>query len=358
KYLLPYTHQARFDFICSVDKKREAGIVELGSGTTLFVGSNGNGKTSLLEAACVLLRLNSPRTARLGLTIRHGTEEAALAGLVGEHRIDLYLGRHKRRVCLDGIEKADLSECFSLQRVVWFGNTDIQLATGPADLRRRFLDFLGSQAIPGYRRVMAAYDRALRSRNTLLRKGQFAAAEAFNGPLLATGHELTQLRITLVTDLEHHFKMAYHLVSAGEQVQITYKQGATENMARALAESRQRERLLGYTIAGPHRDDLLLNVRGHSVATHGSEGQQRSVAIALKLAQRSLIESANGIAPLLLVDDVFGELDRERRSALLSELSQPDRQALVSTTRPEGIEALQPARIYEVTPRHTLLKHT
>ncbi len=333
-------------------------IVELGSGTTLFVGANGNGKTSLLEAACVLLRLNSPRTARLSMAIRHDADEATLGGLIGEHRLDLILSRNKRRVYLDGAEHADFSECTSLRRVVWFGNTDIQLTTGPADLRRRFLDFLGCQINIGYRRAMASYDRALRSRNALLRKGKFAAAEAFNGPLLATGNELTRLRSELVTDLKQHFAEAYHLVSAGEDVHLSYTAGATENMAHALAETRQRERLLGYTLIGPHRDDLQLHVRCHPVAKHGSEGQQRSVAIALKLAQHSLIEAASGTAPLLLVDDVFGELDLQRRTALLTMLSHPERQTLVSTTRTEWIEALSPSRIYEVDREHQIIKQT
>lgn len=379
----------------------------LSPGMTVFIGDNAQGKTSVLEAVCVLLRLQSPRTSSLADLVRfdhpHGfglagdlagdadpdpgvsepvaavpspsspvaaesaASERAASGSTIQHfgatdpdqpPLPLtplkFLWQDGRR-SLHAAGRSDLSPSRYLASstvLVWMGNDDLALVRGSGEGRRRYLDFLGSQAFPAYRPALLAYDKALRARNRLLKDDHPDPRQiaAYTAPLLAHGTTLTRLRTELVDHLVPWAATAHHDISGttAESLRLTYHQGATTDFAAALAASTAEESRRRLTVVGPHRDDLLLLLNDRPAAAFASEGQQRTIALALKLAQARLLLSRLHHPPLLLIDDIFGELDPRRRNALLHALP-PASQQLVTTTHLDWTTpAFQPDHLYHV----------
>jgi len=228
--------------------------------------------------------------------------------------------------------------------VVYFSNTDIELVRGSGEVRRRFLDFVAVQRDGLYRNALRAYDRALRSRNLLL-KGypvRWREVAAFEEPLLAAGRLVSEVRARLVAELQPEADAAHRVISGSrEELRVEYRAGAGEDFAQALDAARGEDARLRQTTVGPHRDELAFFLNGQSTE-YASEGQQRTVVLALKLGAMRLLERHFGRTPLLLLDDVFGELDVARRNALLAVLPS-GAQKLVTTTHLDwmasGLEA-------------------
>ena len=335
--------------------------VELAPGPQFFTGDNAQGKTSILEAACVLLRLASPRSTLLTPLIRAEARGFAVQGRYGTRQMQFYFNPERRKLALDGVEQAGPAEYLRIGRLVYFGNADLSLVQGPADGRRRFLDFLGSQIEPLYRTSLRSYDRALRSRNRLLKAHPVRRreVEAYDAPLLDAGTTLTSLRRHLVAELTPWAARAQGKIrlapsNGAEGLSLEYQPGAGEDFAAALATSRDDEARRRQTVVGPHRDDLLLNLDGRAAAAFGSEGQQRTLALALKLAQADLLESVAKTPPLLLLDDIFGELDPGRRNALLAALPSHAQQ-LVTTTHLDWLSDAPPGPVWRLQDRKLAL---
>ena len=225
---------------------------------------------------------------------------------------------------------------FGLREWFRFANADIDLARGGSDLRRRYLDFIGSQIDARYRPTLRAYERALRSRNSLLKSGRPRAREllAYDEALVRHGTELRAMRTALVSRISPAAARAHQEISgSSEELEIRYAPGNDGDFAAHLARSRSQEERLHQTVVGPHRDDLDLTVDGMVAQTHSSEGQQRTLALALKLGQARIFAD-EGAPPVLLIDDIFGELDPARRVALFSALD-AGAQKLVTATSPQ-----------------------
>jgi len=304
-----------------------------GSGRTFISGANAQGKTSILEAVCVLLRLQSPRTGSLGEAVQFSRPGFALDGHCGGSHLTCRYAAEGRTITLDSKPQSRTDDYLDVARVAWFANTDLELVRGSGSLRRRFLDFLGMQCVPGYRKSMRAYERALRSRNALLKEGRpRREIAAFDAPLLEAGDVLLAARAALVDDLMPRALAACREVSGGaDELAMVYKPGVASSFASALEEARAQEERLRQTVVGPHRDDIELTLNGLPAAGFSSEGQQRGIALALKLAQARHLEAVQHRAPILLLDDIFGELDPVRRNRLLASL--PTRsQTLITTT--------------------------
>lgn len=306
---------------------------EFEAGFNFIVGPNGRGKTTLLEAACVLARLQSQRTATLGPVVRQGERSFVVSGHVDGHLLQFYYRTLRRKVAFDGVEQRDLADYLRLLRVVSFGNNDLDLIRGSGELRRRYLDFIGSQVEAGYRPVLRAYERALRARNALLKYPHSRPRElaAYTESLVESGVSLGRMRAALVRRLGPAAEAAHRAISEGEALTLRYAPGNEEDFAAQLERVRAEDARLRLTTAGPQRDDLRLEVRGMAAAQFASEGQQRTAALALKLAQAQVFAEEAGAPPLLLIDDIFGELDVARRNALLAALPR-DSQKLVTAT--------------------------
>lgn len=318
-------------------------------GMNIFVGANAQGKTSLLEAVCVLARLQSPRTSRLADAVRHGRKGFVVDGHIAGRHMQFYYAAERRKVALDSVVQAEKRDFLEVARVVWFGNADIDLVRGGAELRRRFLDFVGTQVNPRYRPALRAYEHALRSRNQLLKapRPDWREIAAFDGPLIEHGTALTGARARLLSDLEPHAAMGQLAMSGtAEELRLHYATGSGGDLQAALEAGRENDARLRQTGRGPHRDDIELLLNGRP-AQFASEGQHRSMAIALKLGQARLLEALGGRPPLLLIDDIFGELDLDRRNALIAHLP-ADAQQLVTTTHLDWLSGVTPARVQRV----------
>lgn len=288
-----------------------------------FLGQNGQGKTSILEAACVLLRLQSQRSSTLAPLVRLGEKSFGVAGRCHDHWLEFRYSSLRRKLAFDQVEQRSAAEYLQIGRVVSLANSDSELVRGGSEFRRRFLDFLGTQLEASYRVTLRGYERALRSRNALLKSPQSKLRElaAYNPPLLEHGAKLSALRASLLHRLAPFASDAHREIS-GSQETLTLKcaPGNAADFAEDLARSHAQELRLRQTVVGPHRDDITLLVDDRAAGPFASEGQQRTVALALKIAQARVFEREQGAAPLLLIDDIFGELDPERRNRLLRAL--------------------------------------
>ena len=327
--------------------------VELGPGFNFFLGRNGQGKTSILEAACILLRLQSQRSSSLAPVARFGEKSFAVSGRVENHRLDFRYSALRRKVSIDEVEQRTLVEYLRLGRVVSFANTDIELVRGASDSRRRYLDFLGSQIDAIYRPSLRAYERALRSRNALLKSATPRPREiaAYDQPLIEHGTKLGAMRARLVERLAPLAARAHEQISGVEEkLELRFIPGNANDFATDLADSSARELRLRQTIVGPHRDDIELLIQEKKAPQYASEGQQRTVALALKIAQAQLFAVEEKAPPVLLLDDIFGELDPVRRNALLAHLP-AETQKLVTATSMQWREKQLDGRLFELKER-------
>lgn len=311
--------------------------IDLHPRMTILVGRNAQGKTSLLEAACVLLRLQSPRTAVRTELIRFEAANYVIEGKWNGHSMRHAASASSRRLALDNAvcgRSADYLANSGL--VVWMDHADMNLVRGSGEHRRRFLDFAASQIAPDYLKALQGYNRALRARNYVLKREQainWRQADAY-ARLMDTFHTtLTAERRKLLADLQPvASRVMTDLSQHREEVQIAYQPGCDEGtLLDTLAARRDEEARARTTATGAHRDDFAVHLNGRPADAFASEGQQRSISISLKLAQARTLEAIRGSAPLLLIDDIFGELDPVRRRALLAALP-TESQAIITTT--------------------------
>ena len=301
----------------------------------ILTGDNAQGKTSVLEALCVLVRLHSPRTHRMATLRRIGSKEFGIAG-------DPWGSERQVRHSRDGMilkvdEETRTSQSDYLDDgglVVWMGNEDLELVRGPGEGRRRYLDFIGAQVDANYRRSWSRYRRALRAKNLLLKEGRPRDAEilSYEEILIEHGGILMEIRARLIAELAPLAAEAQRTVSGrDEPLTLHYLPASGPDLRESFLQARERETRLRQAVIGPHRDELDLRLHGVPAADFASEGQQRTLALALKLAQGKLLEARGGKLPIYLMDDIFGELDPTRRNALMNHLP-PLAQKWITTT--------------------------
>ncbi len=334
-------------------------------GLTVVVGANGEGKTNLLEAIGYLATLSSFRGAPTDALIRAGSTSAVVRAEGEREQRTLLIeaelnasGRDRIQVNRQPLKRT--RDLLGALRVSVFAPDDLVLVKGGPGERRRYLDDVLVSLHTKHDALQREVERILRQRNTLLR--QTASGEARRGGLspevaatldvwddkLATaGTALVEAREALVADLEPEVAKAYDQVAhTAADVRVTYQRSWEGDLALAVAASRPDDLRRGVTLVGPHRDELVLSIGGLPGRTHASQGEQRSLALALRLAGHRVVGEAVGAAPILLLDDVFSELDPDRSEALLAHL--PPGQALLTTA---GVipEAARPGLIVRVS---------
>lgn len=301
----------------------------------VLVGQNAQGKTSLIEAICVALSLHSPRTKRFDKLCEHGANEFGISLDTDEGSRRLAWKDRKLTMVVRGTPCRDFSDYLrDSSPIAWLSNRDIALVTGSAEERRHYLDFLGSQWHPLYRDSLQSYRKALKCRNALLRNPRHTAAslEPYNELLVRHGSLLIELRKQLLRLLQPHVAHNHLQISGKEEtVSLLYAPSVSGDLREALGHVYKTDIRSGCTTIGPHRDDFLLNLRGVNAAEFASEGQQRTLSTALQLSQSSLLQEETGRFPILLIDDIFGELDTTRRQALLATLP-TTAQVFITTT--------------------------
>ena len=301
----------------------------------IFVGENAQGKTSLLEAVCLLLRLQSPRARQMRQLIREGSEGFGVAGEMMGRSLQVRGDRKGLLLKNEGEEVSNRREYLGESGlVVWMGNGDLDLVRGGGEGRRRYLDFLASQIDLEYRDHWNRYRKALAARNKYLktlspREGE---VQAYTRLLVEHGKEIIARRQRLCEELTPRALENQGAISGErEELEMTYQDRAKGDLEAAFADAEESEMRRGVTMAGPHRDDLKLTLGGRAARDFGSEGQQRTLALALKLAQGEVLKVRGEGEPIYLIDDVFGELDPLRRNALMEKLPK-NAQKLITTT--------------------------
>ena len=292
-------------------------------GFHLLLGDNAQGKTNILEAIYLMATLRSFRGVGSAQMIRHGQRGYFVGGKAigqGDHEIKMFWSARERNLQLDNRPVKKLGDYLGTLRTVVFCTEDLQLVKGTGRSRRRFLDLLLSQTQPGYLALLQRYMQVVRSRNALLK--QFApdlmSLDGYSEQLVKLGNELIRHRRELIPKLSPLARLAYRRISHdAEELRINYEPSVKADFFVELTQQRDRERRFRATLLGPHRDELQLLLNEKSAAQFGSEGQKRTLAIALKMAQAEYLTGIHGSAPVLLIDDVMGELDVKRRSGLL-----------------------------------------
>jgi DNA replication and repair protein RecF len=304
--------------------------VDFEPGFQLLIGNNAQGKTNVLEAMYLLATLRSFRGVGGAHLVRHGTRGYFVGGrLVAEvdHELKIYWSPGEKTLSLDGQPVKKVSDYYGRMRCVVFCTEDLQLVKGSARVRRRFLDLLLAQSQSGYLALLQRYVRVLQARNALLKRPapDPTVLAPFTADLIASGSQLMEKRRELVPRLSALARLAYRRISAdAEDLQLRYASNVKSDFAVELAHSTQRERALRMTLVGPHRDDLQIHLNERAAANYASEGQKRSIAIALKMAQSEYLTGITGSPPILLIDDVMGELDARRRAGLMPLLERVD----------------------------------
>ncbi len=233
---------------------------EFAPGVNFIIGPNAHGKTSLLEAVCILLRLQSPRVSQLARVVQHGQRGFVTDGYFGARHLQFYYGTQRKKLALDGVEQAGAREWLQIARVMWFGNDDIELVRGSAEKRRRFLDFVTVQRDATYRASLRAFEHTLRSRNHLLKQPspRWREIAAFDAPLLEHGSAVSAARAALIAELQAEADGA-HLAISGkrESLRLEYARGDAGDFTTALIAAKAEDTRLRQTTVGPHRDDII-----------------------------------------------------------------------------------------------------
>lgn len=312
-------------------------------GLTAVVGPNGQGKTNLLEAIGYLATMGSFRGAPTDALIRAGAERAVVRAEAEREGRELLLeaeivanGRNRALLNKQPLKRA--RDLLGALRVTVFSPDDLALVKGSPGERRRYLDDVLVSLSPRYDQMQADLDRVLRQRGALLKQagGRLApevelTLDVFDAKLAAAGEALASARRNLVASLEPLLAAAYDQVAReAAEVRATYAAPwMAVGLAAALAEARRDDLRRGVSTVGPHRDELDLAIGGLPARTHASQGEQRSLALALRLAAHHVVTEHTDATPVLLLDDVFSELDPDRSDALLRSL--PPGQTVLST---------------------------
>jgi DNA replication and repair protein RecF len=329
-------------------------------------GPNAAGKTSLLEAIVLLAWGRSQRTSTDAELIRWGADVARVEGDVDDdgrqERVEVALARSgagaRKRIRVNGVARR-AAGLIGLLRVVIFAPEEMLLVVGSPSLRREAIDRLASQQTPLYAAALTAYGRALQQRNALLRAMREAEdpdraalreqLRLWDAPLLDAGGTVVEQRLRLLEALDGPIARAHAEIAPDEaaagRLAVRYETNAPalpgetprDALRRRLAETVDKEAWNGTTLVGPHRDDLVFELGGRDLAQFASRGQQRTAILAFKLAELDVLTDRDGRPPLLLLDDVFSELDPERRAHLVRRIAALP-QAFVTTTTLDDLD--------------------
>jgi DNA replication and repair protein RecF len=316
---------------------------------TVLVGANGQGKTNLLEAIFLLTTLKPLRGTRLQELVRFGADRAQVAGDLdgpgGLRRAAVQVQAGGRTAFLDGKPQERLDAYFEGLAAVCFSPDDLLLVKGGPEGRRRFVDRAVFNRWPAFLGEARDYVRALRARNAALRVAGPDVEASFREPLVHAAARVLRRRRELVAELAPRVSASFAEISGPDapEAHLAYRAAAgmsaegtdaeiAERLAGILAHRLERDRDKGYTSAGPHMDELVLALAGRGARSFGSQGQQRALVLALKIAEIENLRAALGRPPLLLLDDVSSELDPAKNRYLLGYLGTLPAQAFLTST--------------------------
>lgn len=316
--------------------------VDFGRNTNILYGNNAQGKTNILESIYMAATTKSHRGTKDRDIIRIGEDESHIRLFVNKkdvsHKIDMHLRKNKNKgVAIDGIPIHRAMELYGLLNVIFFSPEDLSIIkNGPAE-RRRFMDLELCQISRLYYQNLSSYNKILNQRNNLLKqiyydKSLLDTLDVWNMQLVDYGSRIIKERrnfIHMINDIigDIHGR----LTSGKEKLEIIYEFNVDEdNFDRILQEKMDTDLRYSSTQSGPHRDDISFMINGIDARKYGSQGQQRTVALSLKMAEIKLVKKIINDNPILLLDDVMSELDTSRRDSLIEEIR--DIQTIITCT--------------------------
>ncbi|AGY80781.1 MULTISPECIES: DNA replication/repair protein RecF [Carnobacterium] len=337
----------------------EQAEVVFSEGINVFLGENAQGKTSLMEAIYVLAMARSHRTGNDKETIRWEQDFARVSGRIQKKNttfpLEISISKKGKKAKFNHLEQKKLSEYIGNLNVILFAPEDLSLVKGSPSVRRKFLDMEMGQMSPIYLHHLVQYQHLLKQRNSYLKQlsmkkeKDLTFLDILTEQLAEYGAAILLERFSFVKKLENWAKPVHHEISKQKEIlEIDYscslkitnelsKEQLYSDLMKAFEQGRQRELEQRTTIFGPHRDDLKFKVNDKDVQTYGSQGQQRTTALSVKLAEIDLMKEMTGEYPVLLLDDVLSELDDERQTHLLKAI-QNKVQTFLTTTSLDGIK--------------------
>ena len=318
-------------------------VVEFSPGTTIITGPNGSGKTSIIEALYVALRGTSFKGVdgdilgpnrkwwRVDISFSDGTKRSV------KYNPESING--KKQFIIDGKTHYRLP-AKNKKPVVLFEPNDLRLLNGSPGRRREFIDKFISQINPEYHMAINKYERALKQRNNLLKNKNSTSEDLFVWDVVLSeyGAQIIQQRLEFIDKINDKINSLYQELSeTKDAISVHYSHPYSgdikQKLLNELSRSADKDRVLGYTTTGPHRNDIIFNFNNSPALTIASRGEVRTVIVALKFLEVALIEDVLGVEPLILLDDVFSELD-EKRQKHLSRLDGSSQVVITSTTSP------------------------
>jgi DNA replication and repair protein RecF len=344
--------------------------VEFSRSVNVFYGENAQGKTNALEAIYFLAMGKSHRASRDVDCIQWGQDNAQIQANVvvrnRRHDLKIQFRNGAKRAAVNGVNQGRMTDFVGHFQVVLFAPEDLQLVKGGPGGRRRFIDMELGQTHPTYLYHLTNYQKVLQQRNTLLKQGKFDEdfIQVLDQQLAEHGSEVLLRRFQFLRDMEPLSAAIYATISDGrEQFSFRYqcsipaladtpnpqREWVVQQFLDALAKKRNADLHAGHTTVGPHRDDLVFFLNEQPVQSFASQGQQRTIALALRLAEIDFIHQEIGEYPVLLLDDVLSELDDVRQKNLVLNMSEKVQTIVTTTTISQLRDKLHAdARLFEV----------
>lgn len=302
-------------------------------GSNLFYGNNAQGKTNILESIYLSGTSKSHRGSRDKELIRFGEKEAHIRLFLEkkeiEHRIDIHLKKNKTKgIAIDGMPIRKSSDLLGMMNIIFFSPEDLSIIKNGPGERRHFLDMELCQLQKIYMYHLSQYNKILKQRNQLLSQIYFEnqlidTLDVWDIQLVEYGNSIIEKRQKFVNELNDIICDIHRKLTGGkEEIVVKYENQVEEDFLRQLRQRRDTDLKYKNTGIGPHRDDMKFMVNGIDVRTYGSQGQQRTAALSLKLAEIELVKRKIGDTPILLLDDVLSELDSTRKRYLLDSIKQ------------------------------------
>lgn len=330
----------------------ERSALELGSRFNLFCGRNGQGKTNYLESIFFLGTLKSFRNAKQKEMLNWNEHISLLdCSLIDNslgHELSVSFEKSSRSLKIDGKSAQRTVDYCRMLSVVAFAPEEIAMINGSPEQRRRYLDRAIFSSDPGYLKIYHDYHRVLKQRNQLLKLRNYGGIEAWTDQLTTTGARLVLERSAYIEKIATDFSWFYKNISGSdEEVSLCYRntsfftgysqEDLREELLKGISLTSRLERERGTTLVGPHRDDLDFYMNNRPIREHGSQGQQKSFVLALKMAEIDYLSRIAERVPILLLDDMTAEFDRSRIDHLIDFLVNRDMQVFITTTEADSV---------------------
>lgn len=306
--------------------------IEFDSETNILYGDNAQGKTNILEGIFVVATTKSHRASKDFEMINFNENEAHLKAIVEKNKIDYRIDMHLRKnkakgIAINGVPIRKSMELYGIINIIFFSPEDLNIISDGPAYRRKFIDMELCQLDKIYAVNLIKYKKVLDQRNKLLKDIYYNDSlkdtlDIWDMQLAGYGREIIKRREIFIKDINEIMKTIHTSLTGGiEKISIDYEKSAKEeDFENIVLQNRQKDIRMGNTSAGPHKDDIIFEINGVDARKYGSQGQKRTTALSLKLAEIELVKQKTGEMPILLLDDVLSELDNKRQNYLLNSI--------------------------------------